>query len=65
MAHVFISFNVDPLRRADEVAAIITELERIGMKACDISDNEMAKSHGRYMIGGCQSVPNERLFRFG
>ncbi|KAF9501517.1 threonine dehydratase I [Pleurotus eryngii] len=64
VAHVFISFNVDPLRRTDEVAAIITELERIGMKACDISDNEMAKSHGRYMIGGCQSVPNERLFRF-
>ena len=35
------------------------------MKACDISDNELAKSHGRYMIGGAQLVPNERVFRFG
>lgn len=24
----------------------------------------MAKSHGRYMIGGSQVVPNERVFRF-
>ena len=35
------------------------------MKAYDISDDEMAKSHGRYMIGGAQRVKNERLFRFG
>ena len=35
------------------------------MKGYDISDDEMAKSHGRYMIGGAQKVENERLFRFG
>ncbi|KAJ8518287.1 hypothetical protein ONZ45_g4648 [Pleurotus djamor] len=64
IAHVFISFNIDPLARAAEVDGILSALERDGMKASDISDNEMAKSHGRYMIGGCQSVPNERLFRF-
>lgn len=35
------------------------------MKGHDISDNEMAKTHGRYMIGGTSDVVNERLFRFG
>lgn len=35
------------------------------MYASDISDNELAKSHARYMIGGSQEVPNERVFRFG
>jgi len=31
----------------------------------DISDDELAKSHPRYMIGGCHAVPNEHIFRFG
>jgi hypothetical protein len=35
------------------------------MKGFDISDDELAKSHARYMIGGRHSVPNERIFRFG
>ena len=40
-------------------------LEEQDMKGFDISDDEMAKTHARYMIGGCSNVPNERLFRFG
>ncbi|KAL0956577.1 hypothetical protein HGRIS_002715 [Hohenbuehelia grisea] len=63
-AHVFLSFKVDTLSRSTEVAGILQALETEGMKGFDVSDNEMAKSHGRYMIGGCQAVPNERLFRF-
>jgi hypothetical protein len=35
------------------------------MAGFDISDDEVAKTHARYMIGGCAVVPNERLFRFG
>ena len=35
------------------------------MTGYDISDDEMAKSHARYMIGGASDVPNERIFRFG
>lgn len=35
------------------------------MKGFDISDNEFAKSHARYMIGGSTAVENERVFRFG
>ena len=35
------------------------------MKGYDISDDELAKSHSKYMIGGAQRVEHERLFRFG
>ena len=44
---------------------LLAVLERQGMKGYDISDDELAKSHSRYMIGGAQRVENERLFRFG
>lgn len=43
----------------------MTELEEKGMKGYDISDDEFAKSHARYMIGGSKDVPHERVFRFG
>ena len=35
------------------------------MDGYDISDDELAKSHARHMIGGASDVPNERIFRFG
>lgn len=50
--------------RQVEVDSIISALSTSGMRAIDISSNEMAKSHGRYLVGGRQQVPNERLFRF-
>lgn len=34
------------------------------MKALDISDNELAKSHARYLVGGKAKVQDERMFRF-
>jgi len=64
-AHVFLSFQLETSSRAEEVASVLDELERGGMKGHDISDDEMAKSHARYLIGGASDVPNERLFRFG
>ncbi|KAF5321344.1 hypothetical protein D9619_001762 [Psilocybe cf. subviscida] len=64
MAHVLLSFKLQTSARQTEVAEVISTLESAGMKGYDISDDEMAKSHVRYMIGGTQQVPNERLFRF-
>ncbi|KAF8494639.1 tryptophan synthase beta subunit-like PLP-dependent enzyme [Russula emetica] len=63
-AQVFLSFQLETSSRAKEVASVLDELERGGMKGHDISDDEMAKSHARYLIGGASDVPNERLFRF-
>jgi hypothetical protein len=64
-AQVFLSFQLDTSSRAKEVASVLNELERGGMTGHDISDDEMAKSHARYLIGGASDVPNERIFRFG
>jgi threonine dehydratase len=64
-AHVFLSFQLESSSRAKEVASVLDELERGGMNGHDISDDEMAKSHARYLIGGASDVPNERIFRFG
>lgn len=44
---------------------MLAALEEKGMKGYDISDDEMSKSHARYMIGGCKVVTHERVFRFG
>lgn len=63
-AHIFISFKLETNLREKEVGDVLAALDKQDMKGFDISDDEMAKTHARYMIGGCQNVPNERLFRF-
>lgn len=62
---MFLSFRMETPSRTTEVAAVLAELERKGMKGVDISENELAKTHARYLIGGRAKVANERLFRFG
>jgi threonine dehydratase len=64
-AQIFISFKLETIQRAKEVSDVLAQLEEEGMKGFDISDDELAKSHARYMIGGRMDVPNERMFRFG
>lgn len=65
LAHVFLSFKLESSSRTKEVSAVLDAIQQAGFKGFDISDNEMAKSHTRYMVGGCRVVPDERLFRFG
>ena len=65
VAHVFLSFILDTGVRSKEVASVLSELKAQDMKGFDISDDEFAKSHARYMIGGAKDVPHERVFRFG
>ncbi|KAJ1670026.1 threonine deaminase, partial [Coemansia sp. RSA 25] len=61
-AHIFMSFEVTD--RAREVPEIVQKLAALSMHATDLSDNELAKSHARYTVGGRSSVPNEYLIRF-
>lgn len=65
IARIYLSFKLATNSRKQEVSELLTTLEKQGMKGYDISDDELAKSHSRYMIGGAQRVENERLFRFG
>ncbi|KAH8828011.1 tryptophan synthase beta subunit-like PLP-dependent enzyme [Flagelloscypha sp. PMI_526] len=63
-AHVFVSVQLETTDREIEVKTLLNALEKEDMKGSDISENEFAKSHARYMIGGTTKVPNERVFRF-
>lgn len=61
-AAIYTSFSV--VDRKKELAQVLKGLEEFGFTAVDISNNEMAKSHGRYLVGGTADLPNERLFSF-
>ena len=62
---MYLSFKLATNSRQQEVSELLETLEKQGMKGYDMSDDELVKSHSRYMIGGAQRVENERLFRFG
>lgn len=49
-ANIFVSFNV--LNKAKEVPAIIEAMKKQNFSVLDISNNELAKTHGRYLVGG-------------
>lgn len=64
-AYIFLSFilaGTSP--RAVEVAETLAQLKAKNMVAYDISDDELAKDHARYMIGGASNPKDERVFRF-
>eukprot|EP01121_Diplochlamys_sp_Union-15-3_P021298 TRINITY_DN8593_c0_g1_i1.p1 TRINITY_DN8593_c0_g1~~TRINITY_DN8593_c0_g1_i1.p1 ORF type:complete len:509 (+),score=84.88 TRINITY_DN8593_c0_g1_i1:94-1620(+) len=61
-AYIYIAFNVQD---KSQVKQIINRLEAQEMSVIDITDNEMAKSHARYLVGGrSPRVTNEKLYRF-
>lgn len=69
-ANIFISFNViDKEKELDSILEVMTDKDH-QYEVVDISDNELAKTHGRYLVGGkspkldCSKVSNERLFQF-
>ena len=48
-----------------EKQLIMNDLQKHGYKVLDLTDNELAKVHLRFMVGGhAQSIDDERLFRF-
>jgi len=50
---------------SEERMALIDTLGNKGYKVVDMTDNEMAKLHIRYMVGGhAPQATNERLYRF-
>ncbi len=48
-AHVFLGVTV---AGREETERLIAHLEHHGLEATDLSDNEMAKLHGRHLVGG-------------
>ncbi len=61
-AHIFVGVKIQ--NRAD-AAAIIATLEEQGFRTLDLTDDELAKLHLRYMVGGRSPLAeNELLYRF-
>jgi len=62
-AQLFVGLAISEGRKEKE--AVISHLQRAGYPVVDMSDNEMAKLHVRYMVGGHgRGIEHERLFRF-
>ncbi|KAI5467526.1 tryptophan synthase beta subunit-like PLP-dependent enzyme [Mariannaea sp. PMI_226] len=51
-------------QRTEELAMLLERIRSGGMTATDLSGDELAKSHIRYLVGGRSGVPHERLYMF-
>ena len=62
-AQVFVGLSVIP--GGDDLAELLSELQQRGYVTEDLTDNEVAKLHIRYMVGGHApaAVTDERVYR--
>jgi threonine dehydratase len=60
-AHVFLGVAV---ASREETRKILAQLARKGLRATDLSDNELAKQHVRHLVGGRAQMADEMLYRF-
>lgn len=62
-AHVFVGIQLGS--DCDEKEHLVEHLRGLGYPVTDMSDNEMAKMHVRYMVGGhAPTIKHERVYRF-
>lgn len=67
-ANIYVSFSVlNKIKEVAEVTELMTNKDH-GYEVVDISGNEVAKTHGRYLVGGksagTQKTRHEKLFQF-
>ena len=61
-AHIFVGIQIKAPR---EVQELMDRLARKNISSTDLTDNELAKIHARYMVGGrVPELTNERIFSF-
>ncbi len=61
-AHIFVGVTV---HNRNEVGRLVEMLERHELPAVDLTDDELAKTHVRYMVGGrSPQADNEVVYRF-
>lgn len=61
-AHIFVGISI---RNSEERQLFGRQLSEAGFDNTDLTENDLAKTHIRYMVGGRSSdVGRERLFRF-
>ena len=60
-AHIFVGIKLS--KGETEMQALLTRLSK-SFEVIDMSDNSMAKTHIRYMVGGHANAENEVIYRF-
>lgn len=63
-ASVLMGISLNTVDREQELSSLLDRLRSDGMHAQDISDNELAKTHIRYLVGGRSGARDERLYMF-
>ncbi len=63
-ANVLMGMSVNASSRTVDLSSLVQRLRRDGMEAVDLSGDELAKSHIRYLVGGQSGVQDERLYSF-
>jgi threonine dehydratase len=62
-ARIFVGLSIEP--GGGDRAQVLAVIAAAGFPATDLTDDEMAKLHVRYMVGGrAAGLSHERLFRF-
>lgn len=62
--NVFMGIRVNASTRTMDLRDLIQRLGKDGIPAADLSGDELAKSHIRYLVGGRSNVQDERLYMF-
>ena len=63
-ATIMMGISVNASTRTKDLADLIDRLAARGMTALDLSADELAKTHIRYLVGGRSNVADERLYQF-
>lgn len=62
--NVLMGIAVNPSTRTYDISDLITRLALDGVTATDLSEDELAKTHIRYLVGGRSNVPDECVYMF-
>ena len=63
-ANILIGVSLNPSTRSTDLPDLITRLASEGMTATDLSEDELAKSHIRYLVGGRSNAADEHMYMF-
>lgn len=63
-APIIVGIELTAHNRDNELTSLINRLSNDGMLATDLSNDELAKSHVKYLVGGRVDGTDERVFSF-
>ncbi len=63
-AAILLGVELKAATRSRDLPDLIYRLGAEGMTACDLSQDELVKSHIRYLVGGRSNAANEHLYMF-